>query len=370
MISIRKYLDGGLAEPEPATPQPRNRRGAGDLLPLAMEAYRAALSEMGRCSVDACAATGTALEKVLVGAADGLALNVTADALAQTGASARQQLREWGRDTARHYQQKAGEVKEMLLAMAQTAESVGERDQRCARQMHDVTAQLRQIASLEDLTQMRSSIEKSAADLKSSIDRMTAEGKAVLDALQAKVTTFQVKLEEAEQTASCDALTRLHSRLCVENQLEQRIAAAVPFCVAILDINGFKAVNDTHGHLVGAEVLKQFATELRSACRSSDLVGRWGGDEFIVLLDCGMAQAQAQIERVSRWVCGNYVVEGIAGALKLSVEASIGLAEFAPLETLKQLLDRADAAMYRKKPAGRGETTDAGEREIARSAAR
>ncbi len=63
--------------------------------------------------------------------------------------------------------------------------------------------------------------------------------------------------------------------------------AEAPFCVAIIDIDEFKRVNDEHGHLVGDELLKQFAAEMRSVCRSTDTIGRWGGDEFILLLHCG-----------------------------------------------------------------------------------
>jgi diguanylate cyclase (GGDEF)-like protein len=159
-------------------------------------------------------------------------------------------------------------------------------------------------------------------------------------------------LEEAELVASRDALTHLGNRLWVEGQIEFRIAAGRPFCVAILDIDEFKRVNDQHGHVVGDELLRQFARELRSACRSTDVIGRWGGDEFIVLLDGGLAEAKAQIDRVSKWVCGNYTVPGGGGPTKISVRASIGVAEYAA-ETMKEVLDRADSEMYRHKAATR-----------------
>ncbi|HEY3704295.1 MAG TPA: diguanylate cyclase [Terracidiphilus sp.] len=362
MISIRKYLDRSLdpepvpepasptaSAPQPDPPKPRNRRTPSDVLSLCLDAYRSVLSDMGRCGVDACAATGPALETSLLQAVDSLGVTPTPDTLAATSENIRKQLLDWGRCTARHYQQKAGEVKGMLLAMARTAESVGNRDRRCSQQLNAVTTQLRRIATLEDITAMRGAIERSAAELKSSIERMNEEGRATLGEMQTRVATFQAKLEEAEQAASCDTLTRLRSRLCIEGQLEQRVAAGQKFCVAILDINGFKQVNDTYGHVLGDELLKHFATELRSACRSSDVVGRWGGDEFIVLLDCGIDHADPQLERVAKWVCGNYVVEGVAGPVKLDVGASVGLAEFRPPESIAELLDRADNAMYSNK---------------------
>jgi len=96
--------------------------------------------------------------------------------------------------------------------------------------------------------------------------------------------------------------------------------------VMMFDLNGFKQVNDTHGHLAGDEVLKQFATELRGAFRPLDDVGRWGGDEFIVVLDCGLEEARGHVERVQKWVFGDYTVRGEGSPRKLPVDASVGVA--------------------------------------------
>ena len=151
----------------------------------------------------------------------------------------------------------------------------------------------------------------------------------------------------------------MRSRLCVEHQIERRIEAGTPLCVAIVDIDGFKQVNDEHGHLIGDELLKQFATELRSACRSTDVIGRLGGDEFILVLDCALPEAQAQIDRLRAWVCGNYTVQGNAEPIKLRVDASFGLAERRPEETMKELIDRADAEMYQNKTVYRAQAMGA-----------
>jgi diguanylate cyclase (GGDEF)-like protein len=219
--------------------------------------------------------------------------------------------------------------------------------------MHAVTDRLQAIASLEDLTEIRASIEKSAAELKSSIQRMSEEGKAAVEELRKQVSDYEVKLEAAEELASQDSLTKLRSRLCVESQVERHMAAPSPFCIAVVDIDGFKKVNDQFGHVVGDEVLKQFAGELRSACRSTDMIGRWGGDEFLILLDCGLAEASAQTERVRKWVCGSYSISSPSGQKKPDLNASIGLAERAPGEKMKELLSRADSAMYAQKDASR-----------------
>jgi diguanylate cyclase (GGDEF)-like protein len=348
MISLKKYLDSAEAGSEAYCEPVEN-----DILSAAMAAYGSALLEMGSCSLDACPGLGDELKRNLSELNTSLSTAMSCGALSDTDRHVQEELRGWGRRTARHYKEKSDEVKELLIVMAHTAESVGARDERCAGQINDVTARLKAIASLEDLTEIRASIENSAAELKTSVQRMTAEGRAAVERLREQVSTYQAKLEEAEAIAYRDALTGLRSRLCVESQIERRIGTGGSFCVAIVDIDGFKKVNDDHGHLTGDEVLKQFATELKSACRSTDVIGRWGGDEFIILLDCGLAEASAQTDRLRKWVCGDYTVRGKIGAKRLRVDASIGLAENMPDETMKDLLARADAAMYARKAASR-----------------
>ena len=368
MISIKQYLEQPLAEPPPEPEQPpepalieqvqqqqaraaqtqktgSNGRGEEEprlLLPMAVAAYRSALVEMGNCGLDACPALGEELKQGLCRLGDGLCAEISSEAVEKTETGVREQLQNWGRRTAQHYQQKTSEVKNILLVLAHTAESVGERDQRCAWQITEVTTRLRGIANLEDLTEIRGAIEKSASDLKTSIDQ-----------LRSQVSTYQARLEEAEEIASRDRLTGLRSRLWVEGQIEQSLHAGAPFCIAIIDIDKFKRVNDEHGHLAGDELLKKFAAKMRSVCRDTDTIGRWGGDEFILLLHCRIIEAQTQIDRLREWVCGNYTVQGSSGPQKLRVGASIGFAERQPGETMKALIDRADAEMYRDKAASK-----------------
>ncbi len=348
MISLKKYLDsvdGGV--------QTHPEQDTDSILPATVAAYGSALNEMGNCGMEAYPALGADLKRGLGKVEQSLACDMTSEQVASAETSVREQLQNWGKRAAQQNQQKTCEVKELLIVMAHTAESVGERDKRCAGQMNAVTARLQRIASLDDLTKVRASIEESAAELKSQIERMTTEGKAAIEKLRGEVSGYQTKLEEAEHIASSDGLTGLRNRLWVEAQIERRMAGASPLCVAIVDIDDFKKVNDNHGHVAGDELLKQFATEIKFACRSTDVIGRWGGDEFIILLDCGIAEAQVQIDRLRDWVCGSYKVTGKSGPVSLRINASIGVAEHRPPETMKQLLSRADAAMYEIKAVSR-----------------
>ena len=82
-----------------------------------------------------------------------------------------------------------------------------------------------------------------------------------------------------------------------------------------------------------------------------DDVGRWGGDEFIVVLDCGLEDARGHVERVRKWVFGDYTVRGEGPPRKLAVDASVGVAAWRGGETIAEMFARADADMYQQKKA-------------------
>ena len=85
--------------------------------------------------------------------------------------------------------------------------------------------------------------------------------------------------------------------------------------------------------------------------RASDLVGRWSGDEFIVVLDCDLASAKAQMDRMRQWVFGDYSIQSGAGVelAKVRVDAALGLAQWHMNETMQEVIARADAEMYKEK---------------------
>ena len=101
-----------------------------------------------------------------------------------------------------------------------------------------------------------------------------------------------------------------------------------------------------YGHPAGDALLRQFATELRAFFRSTDIVSRWGGDEFLVIVDCSAEEVRDRIEPVRKWVDGDYAIKIDGETRKVSVHASVGMASWRPGETAAELIARADAAMY------------------------
>jgi len=344
VISLKKYLDMEIRE-QPTEVEP------GDLLCATLDSYRATLLAAGAAGARACPAVSSDLQPVLRRLAEGLEGDLTTGVLTETGTQASQELREWGDHAVEYFNAKTAEVKELLLVLARTTASVGERDNRYAENFNQFTTRLRAISNLEDLTQVRASLVQRAAELKTCVDQMKEESHKLVANLQTEVSAYETKLKKVEEMALRDPLTGLSNRRNLEERIETRINCGQTFCVVMLDLNRFKQVNDKHGHLAGDILLQQFAQELRSSLRSSDVIGRWGGDEFLLVLDADAAGAQAQIARLQKWVFGTYTIRPGEGSeeLKVNADAAVGLAEWRRGEGLTEVVERADAEMYKHK---------------------
>jgi diguanylate cyclase (GGDEF)-like protein len=342
MISIKKYLDQ-------TNDRKKSVAGSDETLAAALNAYRATLEAMAENAVRACPSSSSDLHTALKQIAEMTAAAPTPESLNESGAGAEKQLQLWSTATTQHLKQKVDEVRELLLVLAKTGEEAYERDQRYAGKFNEITQQLNSIANLDDIAQIRGVVMRSAAALKSSTTKMTEDGAESMTRLKAQLTTYQSRLEEAERVASRDSLTGLRSRLNVEEQIERRLEQKKLFSLLMVDLNGFKQVNDTYGHGAGDDLLKQFAAELSSVSRSTDIVGRWGGDEFLVIVDGPLDEAKLRAQRLKDWACGEYTLDLQEQKVKVQLGASIGVVETAPGETAVDAVKRADADMYQDK---------------------
>jgi diguanylate cyclase len=148
-----------------------------------------------------------------------------------------------------------------------------------------------------------------------------------------------------QRLAMEDALTGVANRRALDEALHQALSAAPGghCCVALIDVDQFKRVNDSHSHLVGDQVLQRLAALLRGQVRGADLVARLGGDEFVVLLQTDEAAAAGVCERVRLAVLQ---FDWTALAPGLAIRVSIGLAQAHPGDDVESLLHRSDLAMY------------------------
>ena len=165
-------------------------------------------------------------------------------------------------------------------------------------------------------------------------------------------------VRQSIELAVTDGLTGLNNRRYLDNHLKtlfnRAAARGRPLSVCITDIDRFKLVNDTHGHDVGDEVLKEFARRIRSTVRGADLACRFGGEEFVVVMpDTDAVSAGAIAERLRRVIEESpFILPG--QELALTVTASLGIAtNMTGVDTPEQLLKQADRALYEAKNQGR-----------------
>jgi diguanylate cyclase (GGDEF)-like protein len=159
--------------------------------------------------------------------------------------------------------------------------------------------------------------------------------------------------EEATQQAFRNAVIPT-ARLLAEH-ITREARGGASFQVALVDIDYFKKVNDTYGHRVGDEALVGFARQARAQLRSIDIVARWGGEEFLLLLpESAQGDPNVGIERLRRAMAGT---ELSVAAPQLRVAFSSGLTRYVSGEAIDDMIERADRALYLSKSGGRNRTT-------------
>lgn len=190
-------------------------------------------------------------------------------------------------------------------------------------------------------------VEVLSKDLKVHNEKVSQMGK--------KIATLEADLAQATQASREDFLTKLFNKRAIEEHLNLKEAEyerhAHPFCVAMLDLDHFKSVNDTYGHEAGDAVLIAFSKILKLEARTSDTVGRFGGEEFLAILgDTDLNGAKVFCEKVRAHVeQAHFMYQG----QRIAVSVSIGVAQRSDFPSLKALVNGADERLYDAKHKGR-----------------
>lgn len=198
-------------------------------------------------------------------------------------------------------------------------------------------------------------LQQANAELEQRVAQRTQELQTSNQQLQAEVAERERMAQLLEQTARTDYLTQLINRRamakCLQNEVARVERAGGSFSLVLVDIDHFKHINDQFGHDIGDEVLKALARAFEAHVREQDVVARWGGEEFLILLPQTLeADAVEQAERLRALLDSDQLR---IDRYPHRVTASFGISEYGPGQRVESLLKQADVALYQAKAQGR-----------------
>jgi len=326
----------------PERQQPESEQKA--LLDTALDCYLASILDIADTVAGLCGEIGATCHDQLIRLRSRVVYQASAQTLEESRAALNSELIDFAGKARQFNNLLAGDVAQALALLAQSETAGVVRNEKNIQRLARFVEQMEQVARSGDPLAAGQAVE-----LRGLVESMEQDSRDANTQLQAKLAEFQEKLHEVELLASIDPLTGVANRREFDRQLAARVAANREFCILLFDLNTFKRVNCDYGHLCGDEILKQLGNRLSTHVRPRDFVCRWGGDEFVAILECRLPVALARAEEIATLLSGPYNVVPGNNAVPVDIGVSVGVAERIPGETAEQLFQRADQAMYKQK---------------------
>jgi diguanylate cyclase len=353
MISLKKLIDSTQQDSAPACISADEAEKCSSQSVALLSAYQTAVAAMGANGQRAIPTLGEILHSALARIGNSLNCSSSPESILSSGRMVEEQLVQWADKAQQIQKQSEQSITDLLRLVSESTESTGNRDEKFSREIAALSDHLRKTAGLDSLPAIRRSITEDAGALTVCVARMVEEGRESVRKLTSEVADYQTRLIASERRALADPLTGLCNRRGFEQQLEFRVQFGKPFSLLIVDLNGFKLANDRYGHLVGDEILRQFAIELKAQFPPEDTVARWGGDEFAVIVNGGVKEGMGRADRVRNWALGEYKITVDNGTVCVMVDAALGVTAWNGAESGPELFARADKEMYRMKEKSR-----------------
>lgn len=240
-------------------------------------------------------------------------------------------------------------LRTFLEDAADSSATVAQETGRYGKALEQSSARLAEAVTLESVRTLVAELTAETLVMQSSAQTASEQ----LEARTEEVRQLTKQLEQARAEALLDPLTGLKNRRGFERAVAE-LDDIDGSALLIVDIDHFKAINDTYGHLLGDKTLRAIGSLLHENIKRRDLVGRWGGEEFtILLLRTPFKGAEAVAEQICAAVEGLHIRKPDGSKLEGCITVSVGLAIAAPRERFEDLIRRADEALYRAKREGR-----------------
>jgi diguanylate cyclase (GGDEF)-like protein len=240
------------------------------------------------------------------------------------------------------------DLRDVAAVLEQAISGILETGSKHQEVMRSAAGRLRTASESDNVTALRILVRYQSAELVRLADEAGRESQNLAAALRIQVGELTAGLKIAHEEAREDPLTGMLNRRALKEIMDEFQAKETPRCLILLDLDRFKSINDKFGYLAGDELLRQVAARIRSSLLPSCAAARWGGDEFIVLVDgslsTGMSLAQTLDQRLrNRYKLGDGKLSSVFA------QASVGLSDWKRGDDVESVIQRADLALKSKK---------------------
>ena len=227
------------------------------------------------------------------------------------------------------------------------------------QRIYDQSEKMIEITRLDDIKKIKNALQQEVDRMRETVDLKKDQERRQMRSLAGQVDSLRQELEQAKHKSMTDGLTGVYNRQAFDEYLKEMIernqVINSDFALLMMDLDDFKNINDTYGHLIGDRVLVAFAAKCRNTIRSDDFIARYGGEEFAIILPGaslrnGLKKARQICSTISK---ARYATNTAQDDKALSMTVSIGVAAYQKKDTTVTLIARADKALYDAKKRGK-----------------
>jgi len=280
----------------------------------------------------------------------------TTENLATDLAATRSLTLEFADAEREHLAKRDAELRDIIKVLGDGLAEISMGSAAYHRQILDTGARFEAASRLADIQRVRAAITTEVSSLRTAVTERQAADSQLTASLRAEVAQLRSKIEVANHAARIDTLTGAANRGAFDEELARRCTLAasggIGFALLLADIDHFKTINDTYGHPIGDRVLHALVTFLRDRVRRDDMIARWGGEEFAVLLPSATARVAFSKAKdlVQQLAISDWTIDS---ARKIGFTMSVGVTAWRTSDTPEALVERADKALYAAKHGGR-----------------
>jgi diguanylate cyclase len=259
----------------------------------------------------------------------------------------------------RYIAERERELRDIIDLLTKAMASLDVENREFYYRVYDQSEKMEQITLLDDIKKIRSALQFEVTQMRDIVDQKKDQDRRQVQLLASQVDSLRQELEKTKAKSMTDGLTGSYNRQAFDDTLKDLMVRSRvmnnDLSLLILDLDDFKIINDTYGHLIGDRVLVAFCQKCRKSIRGDDVLARYGGEEFAIILP-GASLKNAL--KKGRQICdaiasARYATDGDTDEDFLSITVSIGVAVCKNDDTAETLISRADKALYKAKRSGK-----------------